>query len=315
MIIVFFCSFCESTMQHTSAPYQHPMRNMHSQRYNRDQVQPQQQRNRGRGRNSESFDPKSTWVTPDFRVRVLLSNQVVPTLTHDDICILPDFFARLEDWTLYDKLLIEMNAHPVGWSPWHEGLHLIHKNPEQSLLFNSIINRLCQHFRIHTDTMAVRFNWYASSTDWKAFHHDSAAFNAQRAHRQNITLGVSFGATRELAFLNAQGQRFYFPQSNGGVFTFGNNVNIRFKHGINACQETIPEKAGTHQMNTTPGVFTAQDHTHTGRISIIIWGWADSVDTHISPPLPLINNTSASGHEEYIPNHHRRLQQEYVQRG
>jgi len=57
------------------------------------------------------------------------------------------------------------------------------------------------------------FNRYRDSSDWKPFHHDSAAFNPQRARNQNITIGVSFGAERELAFLNvANGTRAYFPQ-------------------------------------------------------------------------------------------------------
>ena len=34
---------------------------------------------------------------------------------------------------------------------------------------------------------ATRFNWYRDSSDWKPFHHDSAAFNAQRAKSQ-VTL-------------------------------------------------------------------------------------------------------------------------------
>lgn len=86
-------------------------------------------------------------------------------------------------------------------------------------------------------------------------------------------MGVSFGACRELAFLktkqgdttqdqsadNATGDdvRIYFPQPNNGVFTFGRDVNIKFKHGINA----IPEEEQNDQ----------------GRISIIVWGLATNV--------------------------------------
>ena len=44
-------------------------------------------------------------------------------------------------------------------------------------------------------------------------------FFNQRAKRQNITVGMSFGATRELAFLHANnGTRAYFPQCNGMAF-------------------------------------------------------------------------------------------------
>lgn len=61
------------------------------------------------------------------------------------------------------------------------------------------------------------------------------AFNQDRATKQNITVGVSFGATRELAFIHATQQkdgsklRVYFPQTNNGVFTFGRDVNILWK--------------------------------------------------------------------------------------
>ena len=99
-----------------------------------------------------------------------------------------------------------------------------------------------------------------------------SAFNPQRAKTQNITVGVSFGATRELAFLHASATnkddkiRLYFPQTNNGVFTFGRDVNIHWKHGINAL---APEE---------------QDGK--GRISIIVWGLAQNVAEEAgSPPL------------------------------
>ena len=61
-----------------------------------------------------------------------------------------------------------------------------------------------------------RFNWYRDSSDWKPFHNDSAAYNPQRAKQQNITVGVSFGAERELSFLHGtNASRVYFPQCNG----------------------------------------------------------------------------------------------------
>jgi hypothetical protein len=59
-----------------------------------------------------------------------------------------------------------------------------------------------------------------------------SAFNPQRAKTQNTTVGVSFGATRELAFIRAAPQengekvRLYFPQTNNGVFSFGRDANI-----------------------------------------------------------------------------------------
>ncbi len=62
--------------------------------------------------------------------------------------------------------------------------------------------------------------------------------------------GVSFGATRELAFLRASSLengdkvKIYFPQTNNGVFSFGRDVNILFKHGINALPEEEQDGKG-----------------------------------------------------------------------
>ena len=65
-----------------------------------------------------------------------------------------------------------------------------------------------------------------------------AAFNPHRARNQNITVGVSFGSTRELAFLHADTKnKAYFPQTNGMLFSFGRDVNIHWKHGINALPD------------------------------------------------------------------------------
>ena len=81
--------------------------------------------------------------------------------------------------------------------------HLVVKKPDQSKTFNMIIDRLCEYFSIRKQSIGTRFNWYKDSSDWKPFHHDSAAFNPARAKTQNVTVGVSFGATRELAFIRA----------------------------------------------------------------------------------------------------------------
>ena len=92
-------------------------------------------------------------------------------------------------------------------------------------------------FGLQPQSRGTRFNWYNNPSDWKPFHHDSAAFNAQRARNQNCTVGVSFGDARELAFVDAldPSKRFYFPQTNGGLFYFGRDVNIRSEPcGINS---------------------------------------------------------------------------------
>lgn len=168
------------------------------------------------------------------------------------------------------------------WIAWHEGAHLISKNPKGCPTYEKIVARLCEYFHIDPKgSVGTRFNWYRDSSDWKPFHHDSAAFNPQRAKNQNITVGASFGAMRELAFIRASEEntrnggddgrgdskcRIYFPQSNNGVFSFGRDANIRWKHGINALEPN--EQDGK------------------GRISIILWGLAkEAIEEKGSPPL------------------------------
>jgi hypothetical protein len=184
---------------------------------------------KGKGRNTESFDPHSTLVRPDMRVIVGPNTETYGSLLkHDDVVIVPDFFCAKDDWSLYYKLIEEMResqAHgdkDAEWISWHEGAHLISKNPKGSQTYQDIQAKISQYFNISTQSVGTRFNWYRTSTDWKPFHHDSAAYNTQRAQNQNITVGVSFGSTRELAFLNVKnGSKIYFPQvDNSTTSTF-----------------------------------------------------------------------------------------------
>lgn len=84
-------------------------------------------------------------------------------------------------------------------------------------------------------------------------------------------MGLSFGADRELAFLHGQNStRLYFPQSNGMMFAFGRDVNIKWKHGVNALPKA--EQNGK------------------GRISIILWGLAEDVIDEKNSPALLTND-------------------------
>ena len=47
---------------------------------------------------------------------------------------------------------------------------------------------------------STRINYYKTNNDFKPYHHDAAAFNPEKAKYQNITVGVSFGCTREISF-------------------------------------------------------------------------------------------------------------------
>lgn len=236
----------------------------------------------GAGRNTKSFDPGSAFVRPD--IRILVGNPNLPklnkTLKHDDVVIVPELFGSEDNWDAYYQLVKEVtdlqtsNNKGSEFISWHKGAHLLCKAPQSSSKVKEVVAKLCNYFNIDDQSAGTRFNWYKDSADWKPFHHDSAAFNAKRAKSQNITVGVSFGATRELAFIRAsdghqqtQAQapvRMYFPQTNNGVFTFGRDVNIRWKHGVNA----LPE----------------EEYDGKGRISIILGGLIRDVVEEIGYP-------------------------------
>merc|ERR1711877_20471 len=73
---------------------------------------------------------------------------------------------------------------------------------------------------------------------------------ASAAH--NVTVGVSFGAQRELRFRHLETElEFSFPQGNGDVFAFTEPVNSAFQH----C---VPRKLPASSVGP--------------RISIILWG-------------------------------------------
>ena len=95
------------------------------------------------------------------------------------VVIIPELFGQESDWSLYYDLVSEMTAlqksNPSAeWISWHEGAHLISKNPQGSPTFERVIDRLCEYFKIQRKSIGTRFNWYRDSSDWKPFHHDSA---------------------------------------------------------------------------------------------------------------------------------------------
>mmetsp|Transcript_28880 Transcript_28880/g.47111 ORF Transcript_28880/g.47111 Transcript_28880/m.47111 type:complete len:643 (-) Transcript_28880:73-2001(-) len=193
---------------------------------------------------------------------------------HDDVISVPDFYCAANDWDVYYDLLKEMRQSQAQgdrrseWVSWHEGSHLLTKAPESSPTFRRILDEIRAYFSlVRNNDDGTRFNWYRDGSDWKPFHHDSAAFNVQRASTQNCSIGISFGASRELAFRHAKtGELLYVPQTNGMLFFFGKDVNIRWQHGINA----LPK----------------EEQSGKGRISIVLWGLCTlSVDEEGSPPM------------------------------
>lgn len=149
-----------------------------------------------KGHNTESFDPNSTLVRPDMRIVVGPNRESYfegkengtrkQPLKHDDVVIVPEFFCNEDDLAIYYKLIEEMRGSQEKglknseWISWHEGAHLISKGPTGSKTYREIQEKISRYFGINNKSVGTRFNWYRDSSDWKPFHHDSAAYNPQR---------------------------------------------------------------------------------------------------------------------------------------
>jgi hypothetical protein len=211
-----------------------------------------------RPKNTESFEP--SFKPPDMRIITEFASTEKYPRTHrsNDTIIVKGLFGKENDNSIYDKLLQEIKDSNINnddlWKLWHGDTHLIvddkKKWKQQCPTFNMVIDKLRHYFDV--DVQATRFNLYENSKHWKPYHHDAAAIKKDKADKQNITIGVSFGLEREAAFEHATTRTVLsVPLPNGSIYIFNKDVNIEWKHGILQMSEPVIEK---------------------GRISIIVWG-------------------------------------------
>jgi len=204
-------------------------------------------------KNTETFIPN--YDNPTIRVKFN-----TPITFGYEVSINNDIFY---DKNLYYHLLSEIDDEV--YKPWHGDTHLIADDSHnidwksKSPTFDKIIKQLCSYFCMTPG--ATRLNFYKESY-WKPYHHDAAALKPDKAKTQNITVGVSFGETREISFESTHKNineriRLNFPLENGTVYSFGNKVNIDFRHGIPPLKDN---------KNT--------NKSFTNRFSIIIWGYS-----------------------------------------
>lgn len=228
--------------------------------------------NRGSNNKSQGHNKQKIRNTVDFKpdhtpaeMRVLIANgsqrKYHREITSRDVIVVSDLFCKPEDKTIYQNLLKEAegNKHHE-WKLWHGDNHLIAddrtRRNQSYPTFDMIINKIKEFFSM--DVHATRFNWFRDTKDWKPYHHDAAAIKPEKAAVQNITVAVSFGTEREIAFQHAKtGSTVSFPLPNGTLYTFSNDVNVIWRHGV---PQVPPEK----QINE-------------GRISIVAWGWVHGV--------------------------------------
>jgi len=168
---------------------------------------------------------------------------------------LPNLLCETEDLTLFTKLNNELlfidtdniqNQNIINWSK-----HYKIENPTISKTFNNIIDCLQKYFKIKV--LATRINYYTYD-NYKPLHHDAHSFS--NGDKENITIGLSLGDSRNLIFKHVESSSiFSFPQNNGDVFYFDYLTNKKFQHGIS--------------KNTSKNTSNLNSK---GRISIILWG-------------------------------------------
>jgi len=178
----------------------------------------------------------------------------------------PNCLGGAADRSIYDALYQELG--PWKASPYRRSRHPACVE-EQQLLQSEMYRRVVASLRECFD-MEVGYsivNLYADGNDWTEYHRDCYRPDGNRVNSSsnstdneaplphNVTVGVSFGASRELRFKHLQtGLEFAFPQGNGDVFAFTEPVNSAFQHCVPQC---LPASS------VGP------------RISVILWGRVD----------------------------------------
>jgi len=177
------------------------------------------------------------------RLNDTLINDYIKLLNNS--CIyLPNFLCEQTDMTYFNKLKDEIMAKNLNIINWNEHYKL--ENPTGISIFEEIVSKVSTTLQVKVK--ATRINYYSNGNDWKTYHRDS--HKIVDGEREDITIGISLGASRELSFLHmTSNNKFSFPQNNGDLFAFTDIVNASFKHGVPRAKRNIGE-----------------------RFSIIIWG-------------------------------------------
>ena len=183
-------------------------------------------------------------------------------------------------------------------------------------MYTAIHRRIEEFFEMQIQ--GKRYNHYRDLTNWKPFHHDAAGLDKDAStsgnnngrgrkergggggrppmcETQNMTVGVSFGESRQAAFEWAGGRekKNDFPMhllsppvnaghhsnvvlsltvSDGSTYTFGRDVNLLWKHGI------LAEKPPSIISSRSGSEVGSSINVEEGRISIIAWGWVDQYE-------------------------------------
>eukprot|EP00398_MALV-I-01_sp_L67-1_P000844 gene844-869_t len=160
---------------------------------------------------------------------------------------LKQFSCSKNDMSKYDALHQELGDEFAD--RWMRGGTKLHRPSAigsdellvKSKTYRDVIVQGMKHFR--AEPLRSIVNFYRNGDDSTSFHSDQYPLG------EDITVGVSFGASRPLLFEHMETQqRFTFPQDNGDCFAFTKEINFTFRHAV-------PKQANVG-----------------GRLSIIFWG-------------------------------------------
>lgn len=221
-------------------------------------------------RNTESWEPPA----PPYDMRVQFEThreRLSCKLSPCDVLVAKDVFWDYAEGELHDKLVKEIKECDIPESDllklWHgseergiEGKHHIVNDrtdwKAKCPTFNLVIDRLVNFFGVKP--AATRMNWYKKHTEFKPMHFDAAYVKPEKAKTQNITIAVSFGQPRDIVFENAQSrQKVCIEQGDNDVYLFMNDINSTWRHGV------------------SQGI----DEERSSRVSVIVWGWVDGVES------------------------------------
>jgi cold shock CspA family protein len=213
-------------------------------------------------RNTTEFSPSHEAV--DLRLMV---HEPLEKYTKDisvrDVILVKNMFKT--DENIYGKLKYEIDNSGVKmdelWKSWHGDTHYIADDSldwkDKCPTFKYVLDKIATFFNMQIK--ATRLNFYSDSKEWKPFHHDAAAVKKDKAKTQNITITVSFGLEREVAFQHANhGTVISMPAEDGSAYAFCRDVNVMWKHGVRQMKD--------------------EDYKAEGRFSVIAWGWRDMTE-------------------------------------
>lgn len=213
-------------------------------------------------KNTTDFKPNHKRCSMNIEIADGNQEKYNKDIYKNDVIIVKNMMQQEENNMYYNQLLKEIEACGIPEDElmklWHGDTHLIADDKldwkEKVPTFEKIIKRIEEYFGMVVKS--TRFNHYKDTNAWKPFHHDAAAFKPEIAKYQNMTVAISFGVTRDTAFeFNDNKVTLSIPQHDGDVYTFSENVNIEWKHGI---------------LQVSP-----ENYEEKGRLSIIAWGFVE----------------------------------------